>query len=82
MHVVRVRYFMETYKWTSEEEHTDNTETMNEYLDYHLPKCFKVMFQDGTYAEIKNRNSHQRFEVHASGDGDFRNHKVEFKFMG
>lgn len=73
---------METYRWTTQEEHTDNTETMNDYLDNHLPQCFKVMFQDGTYAEIKNRNSHQRFEVHASGDGDFRNHKVEFKFMG
>ena len=73
---------METYKWTTEQEHTDNTERMNDYLGNHLPRCFRVMYQNDSYAEIKNRNSHQRFEVNASGDGDFRNHKVEFKLVG
>lgn len=73
---------METYRWNTQKEYADNTESMSDYLDTRLPQCFKIMYQDGAYAEIKNLNSHQRFEVRASGDGDFRNHKVEFRFMG
>lgn len=72
---------METYKWHTTEAHSDNNETMNDYLDNHLPECFKPIFQDGTYAEIRNENTGQIFAVHASGDGDFCNHKVEFEFV-
>ena len=73
---------MKDYTWETEEELANNTLTMNDYLDNHLPKCFKIMYQEDTYAEIKNINSHQRFEVHASGNGDFRSHIVRFNFMG
>lgn len=72
---------METYKWHTAEAHPNNEETMNDYLENHLPQCFDVIFEDGTYVEILNKNTKQIFGVHASGDGDFTNHKVEFEFI-
>lgn len=66
----------ETYRWHTEECHPDNIYTMLIFLDYHLPDDFEVVLFDGTYAEIK-RNGFM-YEVHASGDGDSFNHKVEF----
>ena len=72
---------METYKWHTIETHNNNEETMNDYLENHLPQCFDVIFEDGTYAEIQNKNTGQIFGVNASGDGDFTHHKVEFEFV-
>jgi hypothetical protein len=50
-------------------------------LENHLPQCFDVIFEDGTYVEIQNKNTMQIFGVRASGDGDFTHHKVEFEFI-
>ena len=72
---------METFKWQTVEPHNNNEETMIEYLENHLPQCFDVIFEDGTYAEIQNKNTGQIFGVNASGDGDFTHHKVEFEFV-
>ena len=72
---------METYRWHTIEPHNNNEETMNDYLENHLPQCFDVIFEDGTYAEIQNRNTGQIFGINASGDGDFTHHKVEFEFI-
>ena len=54
---------------------------MNDYLENHLPQCFDVIFEDGTYAEIQNKNTGQIFGFNASGYGDFTHHKVEFEFV-
>ena len=72
---------METYKWHTIEPHNNNEETMNDYLENHLPDEFEVIFEDGTYAEIQNKNTRQIFGVRASGDGDFTHHKIEFEFV-
>lgn len=72
---------MQTFYWNTENEHSNNVETMQEYLEEHLPSCFNVIFEDGTYAEIQNKNSGQIFGVNASGNGDFYSHKVEFEFI-
>ena len=72
---------MESYRWSTPQPHNNNNETMDDYLNNHLPQCFDVVFEDGTYAEIKNKNTGQLFAVHASGDGDFNNHKVTFEFI-
>ena len=37
--------------------------TLNDYLENHLPQCFDVVFEDGTYAEIKNKNTRIMFLV-------------------
>lgn len=73
---------METYKWHTPEAHNNNTETMDDYLENHLIHEFwECIFQDGTYAEIQNKYTGAIWAVHASGDGDFCNHKVEFEFV-
>ena len=72
---------MEPYRWSTTQPHSNNIETMNDYLENHLPQCFDVVFEDGTYAEIKNKNTGQIFAVSASGDGNFTNHKVTFDFI-
>ena len=48
---------METYRWRTPQPHNNNNVTMDDYLNNHLPQCFDVVFEDGTYAEIKNKNT-------------------------
>lgn len=73
---------MEDYTWSTEIAHSDNTETMNDYLENRMDcDLFECYFIDGTYAEIMNKNTKQSFGVHASGNGDFFNHKVTFEFI-
>jgi hypothetical protein len=52
--------------------------TMHDYLDNHLPETWEILLHDGTYAEIKADDG-LSYEVHASGNGDFKSHKIEFK---
>ena len=60
---------MEAYRWSTPQPHNNNNETMDDYLNNHLPQCFDVVFEDGTYAEIKNKNTGQIFGVSSTGDG-------------
>lgn len=62
---------METYKWDTIKAYGSNEEAMSDYLDNHLLQCFNVIFKDGTYAEIQNKNTGQIFRVSVSGNGDF-----------
>jgi len=70
---------MNDYTWETEEEHSDNTKTMEDYLDNHLPEAFEVKFRDCAYSEIENKFTGERFEVHASGNGSFTQHLITFK---
>ena len=72
---------MDTYRWRTTEPHATNEITMGDYLENHLPDNFEELFVDGTYAEIMDKNTRAIWGVHASGDGDFCNHKVEFEFI-
>jgi len=72
---------METFYWHTEQAHSDNTETMSEYLDEHLPLEFTIVYQDGTMSEVRNSETAERFEAHASGNGDSFHHKVEFNAL-
>jgi hypothetical protein len=67
---------METYYWKTLDYHNDNGETLSDYLDYHLPDDAEILTVDFSYAEIKKDGV--IYEVHASGDGDSYNHKIEF----
>lgn len=64
----------DSFYWTTEYYHHDNSFTMNDYLDNHLPDGSKIMFQDGSYAEIIIDN--QRYALDAKGNGDSYNHIV------
>lgn len=73
---------METFRWNTGEYHPNNTITMYHYLENHLLHEFwNIIFEDGSYAEIQNKYDGAIWSVHASGDGDSYNHKVEFKFI-
>lgn len=69
---------METHYWSTKQEHFDNSETMDDYLSNHLSGDFEVLANEGTYAEIRDEKGIV-WGVSASGNGDFRNHKVEFE---
>ncbi len=42
------------------------------------PPEFDILEHDGSYARIKNKVNGLEYSCHASGDGDFCNHKIEF----
>ena len=67
------------YCWSTGYDHADNMETMNEFLDLDLPEGYSIVLEDGTYAEIQKGDA--RYGVHASGNGDFFNHKVRFELL-
>jgi len=69
---------METYYWTTEEPHKDNNETMQAYIIE--TNMLDIIMVDGTYAEGVNCKG-ERFGMHASGDGDAFNHKIEFELL-
>ena len=75
---------MEVYKWDTIKPHQDNEETMLDFLDNHFLEVFdsecKVVFLDGTYAEVTT-SANAKYELHASGDGDFLNHKLEYEMI-
>lgn len=71
----------EFYYWTTENEHATNEVTLNDFLDNHLTDDYDILRVDGTYAEIAERDGFV-WAVHASGAGDFKNHKVQFDAIG
>lgn len=72
---------MEDFIWQTEHQHPDNTFTMDEYLNEHLPENFNCFFQDGSYAEIINTNNEVMYGLNAAGNGDSFNHKITFEFI-
>lgn len=66
---------MENFNWSTEYCHHDNSFTMNDYLDNHLVEGAKIMFQEGSYAEVILDG--QRYGLDAKGNGDSFNHIVE-----
>ena len=67
-----------TFYWKTDYEHAINETTMCEFLDYYLPEEYTVTFVDGTYAEVISPDGVE-YGVHASGNGDFYNHKITFE---
>ena len=71
---------MKDHKWSTEESHANNSETMSDYLNEEMDQSWEVLIVDGTYAEIMT-DCGRCYEVHASGDGDFDKHKVSFEII-
>ena len=67
---------MKAIYWKTDEPHADNMETMSDYLEN--TTMLDITLVDGTYAEGVNCKG-EKYEIHASGDGDFNHHKIEFK---
>ena len=76
---------MENYYWSTKFPHSDNSETCIDFLENEMEKhCgsdFELVYSDGSYAEIQNDKG-ELYALHVSGNGDFCNHQVSFKFLG
>jgi len=72
---------MKDYYFTTNEELSTNEITMQVFLDEYFNDVFtikdKIILLDGTYAEVNTLEG--VYGVHASGNGDFRNHKIRFE---
>lgn len=72
---------MEDYIFKTDDEMPTNADTMFEFVEYHFLNVFEagssVTFDDGSYIEVVTPNG-EMWEVRASGNGDFRNHKISF----
>lgn len=68
------------YYWSTEAYHHDNTFTMSEYMKHRLPERFTVIEVDGSMAVVQDYDG-TCYELHASGNGDSFNHKVEAKVI-
>jgi hypothetical protein len=66
---------MESIYWETEEAHSNNSVTMGDYLE--SINMLDIHLVDGTYAEGSNAKG-ERYEIHASGNGDFNNHRIDF----
>lgn len=62
------------FEWTSEHAHYDNSYTMSEYLDNHLPDGANLFSRDGSYAEVMLGS--QMYALDAKGNGDCFSHVV------
>ena len=76
---------MENYFWDTQNAHSNNTETLGDFLDNELDKVMDdrdldIILTD--YDASKNFCSVDidgiPYEIMASGNGDFTHHQVEF----
>lgn len=65
------------FYWSTEYYHHDNTFTMNDYLENFLDNHIKITLDDGSYVEVLNSYTKEKYAIHASGNGDCYNHKVK-----
>jgi hypothetical protein len=65
-----------TYFWTTRYYHPDNSFTMRDLLDNHLPKYVEVNLEDGSYAEVTVDVTN--YALHAGGNGTSYNHFVKW----
>lgn len=70
---------MKTIYFTTEKPLDTNTEVMDYYIE-HLSEDLFLYYIDDTYAEGCDEDGID-YQIHASGNGDFCNHKIEFVLM-
>tara|TARA_R110000737_G_C14408139_1_gene455478 strand:- start:108 stop:353 length:246 start_codon:yes stop_codon:yes gene_type:complete len=72
------------YYWNTEEPHSDNNETMSEYLElqesFTYEQHLTIIHVDGTYAEGLDCKGN-KWALHAGGNGDFNNHQIKFVLL-
>lgn len=71
---------MDNYYWKTDEYHSDNNMTMNDYLENEMDQSNEVILVDGTYAVIKTVNG-VKYTLQAKGNGDSFNHIIEFELL-
>lgn len=73
---------IDTFIWNTEYDLSDNNAVMSEWLEQYIPEDYILIGEsiDGTYAEIINEDGHL-FACHASGNGGFFSHKIDFELL-
>jgi len=66
------------YYWNTDYSHIDNSFTMIDFLEHHLPEGFEIILHDGSYCEVIELGSDAIFILDAKGNGDFFNHVVNW----
>jgi len=67
------------YRWSTEYIHHDNEETMNDFLDYHMPCDYEVVRDDGSECDVAPKEGGKIIRLNASGDGDFCHHLLKVR---
>lgn len=68
-----------TILFETDDELATNTHTMQAFFDLYDVSEDDIVLDDGTYAELQIEG--RLFRVDASGNGDFRSHKIEIEEM-
>jgi len=72
---------MEDYTWITTTPMATNTDTMENFLDNHFYERFsekaQVLEDNESYIEVEDNG--KRYGVHASGNGDFCNHRIRIE---
>ncbi len=55
---------------------------MDDYIECEIEESYFLIYQDGSYAEFVCELDMKVYEAHASGNGDFNNHKIVFLKKG
>jgi len=69
------------FYWQTDYYHHDNSFTMQDFLDNHLPIEFEVILDDGSYAEVRQLCTDAIFSLDAKGNGDSYNHVINWKLL-
>lgn len=67
------------FYWFTEYYHHNNTFTMDDFLENHLPESAIIHHIDGSYAEIEYNG--RDIGIHASGNGDSYNHLITWEVL-
>ena len=70
-----------SFYWKTDYYHHDNAFTMQDFIENHLPNGFEVIFDDGSYAEVKQNSTNTIFSLDAKGNGDSFNHVVNWHVL-
>ena len=80
---LKAKYNSGEYFWETEEPLSTNNDTMTDFIDNHMQGYFgevlEVVYDDGTYIEAQYDGN--MYAIHASGNGDFCNHKVSIELL-
>ena len=69
---------MDNHYWSTDTPHFDNSETMQDYIEFIMDDDIELVTVDGTYAEIRKPGG-ALFAIHAGGNGDSYNHVITFE---
>jgi len=68
-----------SFYWTTQYYHHNNSFTMGDFLDNHLPEGAIVHHIQGSYAEVEYDG--RDIGLHAGGNGDSYNHVIRWEVL-